>query len=292
MRPVLFVLLLVTAACRTSRSAPQQAALDDLVVLTSGERIAGRVLTENTTEVVIAQRWGTFTFHREQVQSVSRQAVAAEVVQKSATHRLPTFSAFIGAVTTRWTTTVHQIPATVIDEGVLRHVPYISHQAGSIELNVYGDPDAPSGIEVGLKSPSDSDKQELRSFIAGVLPQPADQQTAGALPLDAAQVESAGLSFEVTPDSAPDAFGAWWISVYDVAALDASRASADELQAIAAEQATPSSGWAGYHSSYRPWRRPPAPRVYVRGFTRSRGLYIPGPPLPRVLPRPPRPRFP
>jgi hypothetical protein len=209
-------------------------------------------------------------------------------VEPSATHRLPQFAAVIGAVSTRWTTTLQQVPATVVDEGVLRHVPYVSHRAGNVEINVYGDPEAPSCIEVGLKAPSEADKQDLRGFIAGVLPQPADQQTAAGLALDAAKVESAGLTFEVTPDTAPDAYGAWWVSIYDVAALDASRASADELQAIAAEQASQQSGWVGYHPSYRPWRRPPAPRVYVRGFTRSRGLYVPAPRLPRLLPRPPR----
>lgn len=276
------------AGCRTVAPAPQQAPLDDLVILEGGERVQGRVLTENATEVVVAQRWGTFTFARAQVQSVSRQAVAAEVVQKSASHRLPSFAVVIGAVSTRWTTTVQQIPATVIDEGVLRHVPYVSHRAGNVELNVYGDPDAPSAIEVGLKTPTDADKQDLRGFIAGVLPQPADQQTASGLQLDAAKIDSTGLTFEVTPDTAPDAFGAWWVSIYDVAALDASRASADELQQVATEQESQASGWNGYHRTYRPWRRPPAPRVYVRGYSRRGGIYVPGPPLPRLLPRPPR----
>ena len=288
---IVLVLPLFAAACRSTPAAPQQQPLEDLVVLANGERIAGRVLTENANEVVIAQRWGTFTFERAQVQSVSRQAVAAEVAQKSDSHRLPQFSAVIHAVSAKWTTSLQQIPATVIDEGVLRHVPYVSHRAGNVELNVYGDPDAPSGVEVGLKGPSDADKADLRAFIASVLPQPADQQTAAGLPLDAANVDSAGLTFEVTPDSAPDAYGAWWISVYDVAALDRSRASADELQAIAAEQASQGSGWSGYHPSYRPWRRPPTPRVYVRSYTRRRGIYVPGPPLPRFVPRPPRPSF-
>jgi len=285
---VTLFLLMLLAACRTSRPPPRQAPLDDLVVLTSGERIAGRVLTDTPQEVAVAQRWGTFTFAREQVQSVTRQAVAAEVVQRSESHRLPSFSAVIHALTSRWTTTVQQVPATVIDVGVLRHVPYVSHRAGNVELNVYGDPEAPSGIEIGLKGPSDADKQDLRAFIASVLPQPADQQTAAGLALDAAQVDGSGLTFEVTPDTAPDAFGAWWVSVYDAAALEASRASADELQQIAAEQASAQSGWSGYHSGYRPWRRPPAPRVYVRSYTRNRGIYLPGPPLPRLVPRPPR----
>ncbi len=289
MRTVI-VLVLLSMGCRTTRAVSREQALDDLVVLRSGERIQGRVLTENEREVAIAQRWGSFTFAREQVQSVSRSAVAAEVVEKNDEQRLPSFSTVIHALTARWTTTVQQVPATVVDVGVLRHVPYISHRAGNVELNVYGDPEAPSGIEVGLKAPTDADKQELRAFIASVLPQPEDQQTASSLSLDATQVASGSLSFEVTPDNAPDAYGAWWVSVYDVAALDASRASAEEQQQIVAEQTSARSGWSGYHPSYRPWRRPAAPRVYVRSYSysRPRRVYVPGPPLPPFVPRPPR----
>ncbi|MBL8953232.1 MAG: hypothetical protein JNK82_20810 [Myxococcaceae bacterium] len=289
-RFALFCVVVMLAGCRTTRTVSRETAFDDLIVLTSGERLQGRVLTENTTEVSIAQRWGTFTFARDQVQSVSRKAVAADVIERSDSHRLPPFSAVIQALNARWSTTVQQVPATVIDVGVLRHVPYLSHRAGNVELNVYGDPEAPSGIEVGLKGPTDADKQELRAFIAGLLPQPKDQQTAAGLALDAAQVEAEGLSFEVTPDNAPDAFGAWWISVYDVPALDAARASADEQQQIVAEQTSAQSGWSGYHPTYRPWRRAPAPRVYVRSYSysRPRRIYVPGPPLPRLVPRPPR----
>jgi hypothetical protein len=47
--------------------------------------------------------------------------------------------------------TAHQIPATVIDVGRLSYVPYSSFQIGDDrELNVYGDPDAPACVEIGL----------------------------------------------------------------------------------------------------------------------------------------------
>lgn len=43
-----------------------------------------------------------------------------------------------------------QIPATVIDKGVLRNVPYKSYRAGDYEVNVYGDPDQPARVEIGV----------------------------------------------------------------------------------------------------------------------------------------------
>src|SRR5207249_3122550 len=45
---------------------------------------------------------------------------------------------------------LEQIPATVIDKGILKNVPYLSHRSGDYEFNVYGDPEAPSGIEIGI----------------------------------------------------------------------------------------------------------------------------------------------
>jgi hypothetical protein len=49
-----------------------------------------------------------------------------------------------------WITSLRQIPATVVDKGVMRNVPYLSFQSGDYELNVYGDPDNPAGVEIGI----------------------------------------------------------------------------------------------------------------------------------------------
>jgi hypothetical protein len=39
-----------------------------------------------------------------------------------------------------------QVPAVVIEQGVFRHVPYLSYQAGAVEVNVYGPAERPAAI--------------------------------------------------------------------------------------------------------------------------------------------------
>ncbi len=54
------------------------------------------------------------------------------------------------AASKSYLTNLVQIPSTVIDNGVFRNVPYKSYRAGDYEMNVYGDPVQPAGVEVGV----------------------------------------------------------------------------------------------------------------------------------------------
>jgi predicted RNA-binding Zn-ribbon protein involved in translation (DUF1610 family) len=131
-----------------------------------------------------------------------------------------------------WARGLQQIPATVIDKGVLRHIPYKSFRTGDYEINIYGDPDHPSGLEVGIYKSliqSQDAKNQCMEFMAAVLNDPADRTMLKSLKLTQDIQIRDGLSFEVTPETAEDAYGGWWISVYDPAALDRSRASPQEL---------------------------------------------------------------
>src|SRR5262249_52131303 len=55
------------------------------------------------------------------------------------------------------------------------------------------------------------------------------------------------LTFEITPETAPDAYGGWWVSIYDEALLDQSRATEKELKAITVLR--PKFGVAGAYAS-------------------------------------------
>ena len=60
-----------------------------------------------------------------------------------------------------------EIPATVIDVGDFKNVPYKSFRVNNeVELNIYGDPENPAGVELGIYGPR-SDKQSCgRLFCA------------------------------------------------------------------------------------------------------------------------------
>lgn len=116
------------------------------------------------------------------------------------------------------------------------------------------------------------------------------------------------LTFEVTPPTAEDSYGGWWVSVYDEAELDSSRASPTELEDItvakkdvAASEAGPAAGGSPNPLvGAAPGQTPtggasptPGPgawtaddlkaarpgggsgdRVYVHGYTRKDGTYV------------------
>lgn len=201
-----------------------------------------------------------------------------------------------------WATNLKQIPATVIDVGNLRFVPYVSYRCGEdYEVNVYGDPEAPSGVEIGVYRSllsSEQAKDNCLTFIRSVLGDSVDAAIVGVLDRQQDLVTRKGLTIEITPPTGEDAYGGWWISVYDVSALDAARASKTELaditvpkKSVAASdtnQANDPSVWTSsdipYSRSNNPTTQPSdvdtgsggynGGDVYVRGYYRKDGTYV------------------
>jgi hypothetical protein len=122
---------------------------------------------------------------------------------------------------------LEQIPATVVDKGPLRNVPYLSYRAGDVEVNAYGDPDRPACLEIGIFGDA-ARRPAARDALAALVG--ADL---GDLNLSKDKRSRGGWTYEITPETAPDAYGAWWVSVYDTKALDAARASDAEMKEVA-----------------------------------------------------------
>jgi hypothetical protein len=152
-----------------------------------------------------------------------------------------------------WVNNLRQIPATVIDKGVMRNVPYLSFQSGDYELNVYGDPDNPAGVEIGVYRSLLSDetaKKRCIEFISEMLPNQTRRAALQKLDLKKDSATSDGMTIEITPPTDEDAYGGWWVSAYYVTALDYFRATPAEIAAITVPKSIPSaspqadaSGW-------------------------------------------------
>jgi hypothetical protein len=210
-----------------------------------------------------------------------------------AKRRLPALDRCVAAmIGSAWASEVRQIPATVIDKGILRNVPYASYRSGDYEMNVYGDPEAPVCVEIGIYGDlltSEEAKANCREFLKSVLPARDDGELLECLELAAARKVRAGLTFEITPETAEDAYGGWWVSVYDEKALDASRASAAELGAISEKveeirarppasppKAAAVTSWSGTdlaRSRRLTQSHSTAPRVFARSFHRHHGTF-------------------
>ncbi len=135
-----------------------------------------------------------------------------------------------------WAKGLKQIPSTVIDKGVLKNVPYTSYRAGGeYELNVYGDPDAPACFEIGitgllLKNPDA--KRNCYDIVSAILNDSAAIAFLKSLKPEGDKKVRNGVTYEITPPTAEDAYGGWWISLYSEALLDKSRASDAEMAKI------------------------------------------------------------
>ena len=100
---------------------------------------------------------------------------------------------------------LHAVPASVVELGVFKDVPYQSFSNGNVELNAYGDPGDLVGLEAGSRNEDPALQQCLISFIAAQALTGADQQRVLRFTPAPALDAQPGLTVEVTPRTAPDA---------------------------------------------------------------------------------------
>ena len=129
-----------------------------------------------------------------------------------------------------------EIPATVIDVADFKNVPYKSFRVNEdVELNIYGDPENPAGVELGIYDPRSFDKKQrklLRAYLAGFLTTREEIAALYALGLDKGKTQVGNIVIEITPANAFDAYGAWWVSLYNPKELNKVRLSDAEYQRL------------------------------------------------------------
>jgi hypothetical protein len=177
-----------------------------------------------------------------------------------------------------WGADLKQIPATVIEVGELASVPYLSFAGTDVELNVYGDPEKPAGIEVGTKSDSPETRAAVKAFIAGLLNE-TDRKPLDTIP-EGQEVTADGMTLEITPPTATDGFGAWWVTASHPVGIQSARASVGEMNEMAlasdedfnAAVAIPDVGTHPGFFKYQRFR-PSGKRVYATSYFKKDGVY-------------------
>ncbi len=270
----------------------------DKLTLKSGRIYEGRIVGESDSEIKLLKDGITIGFNPNQIEKIEREPVEAAPNAMPDAEKM--LAAALAVAPEEWV----QIPATVIDEGVLRNVPYLSYRAGKLELNIYGDPEAPAGVEIGIYGANTSTpfKRKLVAFVAEV----TTAEFTESFNLDADKKRLGSIDYEVTPPTAPDAYGAWWISAYDMTRLESARLADTELNEITVKRAeiarlvAKEAALAAEQRRVAAWSaadlaravRPvvtssstvtsaPEPsyntgRVYVRGYYRKNGTYVNG----------------
>ncbi len=178
---------------------------------------------------------------------------------------------------------VKEIPATMIDNGVFKNVPYKSFRVNNdIELNIYGDPADPAAIEMGIygwKKNNAKLRRTLRGYLAGFLTTREEIAALYSLDMNEGTAQAGNITLEITPSNAPDAYGAWWISLYNPSALAKVRLSDAEYAKITCphEEITDRRGRVRPHiwskadlaMSEKARDADDSTRVLLRGFYRS-----------------------
>lgn len=231
MKKHLSILLVCLSTCLFSASQ----VFGDTLVMLNNSTVSGTVIQTNGDDMLLLMDYAAFNFSRANIKKIKTEPTKA--VELSSTNRLSDFKHLVLFLSQQtWATNLSPIPATVIDKGILRNVPYSSFRCGQdYEVNVYGDLDHPAGIEIGVyrKLLEDgSAKSNCVKFISNLLSQSADKEIVQGLGLKKDLKTRDELTFEVTPPTDEDAYNGWWVSIYSEQKLNLARASGAELKQI------------------------------------------------------------
>lgn len=210
----------------------------DTIVLKDGRTVKGLIIKNSADAVLLQEEFGEKSYPKSEIVRI-RDEADIEILFTDV-HRkgdLPSWRVIANDLRTHdEIKSLVEIPATTITAGVFKNVPYKSFRVNrDIELNIYGDPNDPSGIELGIygwKKSSTKLRSMLRSYLAGFLTTRQEIAALYGLNLKSSLATAGDITFEVTPPDAEDAYGAWWISLFNQKDLDALRLSDAEYAAL------------------------------------------------------------
>jgi len=226
-------LLLVPALCAATAFAAGDDAFKapDSLVLKDGRTVRGLIVKNSVDSVLLQEEFGENLYPKKDILRIRDEAdiniLFTDISRKA---DLPSWRVIANDLRMiDRIRSVVAIPATAIDNGEFRNVPYISFRVNEmVELNIYGDPNDPAGLELGIygrHSGDDKLRKRLRSYLAGFLTTREEIAALYSLDLKGGSKKAGDITVEITPKSAPDAYGAWWISLYSMKDLDAVRLS-------------------------------------------------------------------
>ena len=201
----------------------------DSILLKDGSTQSG-VIVKNTAEAVfLQQRYQISEFPKSGIVRIFDGVdVGMEFTEAEKKGDLPSWRVMVNDIRNNDAIkSLRQIPATLIDNGYLKNVPYLSFRINDyIEMNVYGNPDDPAAIEFGVYgklASSDKLRRTLRSFMAGFLSSREEVAAIYSIPFSGGEKSAGDFRIRITPASAPDAYRAWWICLYNPKTLEGAR---------------------------------------------------------------------
>jgi len=213
----------------TARATDDSFQAPDSIVLKDGRTIRGLIIKNAVDTILVQEEFGERTYPKSEIVRVLDEPDTAtyftELISKGT---LPSWRVIANDLRTHdQIKSVVQIPATTVTIGNFRNVPYLSFLVNrDIQLNIYGDPNRPAGVELGIYGSRKNNvklHETLRAYFAGFLGSREEVAALYKIGLKEGKATAGTISFEVTPPTAPDSEGAWWVSLYNLKSLAAVR---------------------------------------------------------------------
>lgn len=220
------------------RAAETATRFPDTLILKGGREVHGLILKNTAKDVLIQERYGEFTYPKSEiVRILDEPDVGIEYADAFRKGELPSWRVIVNDLRTNDAVkSFMEIPAVRVETGEFRNVPYKSFRInGFIELNIYGDPEKPAGIELGiygLRQGVGELRRTLRSYLAGFLTSREEVAALYDIDFRGGSRQVGDLTFEITPHTADDAFGAWWVGMHNRRMIEDVRLDEQEYAAI------------------------------------------------------------
>ncbi len=206
----------------------------DEILLKSGKLLTGTIVAQSKDQVFIKIGQGNAFFNKKAITRIYDDITNKRpVTEMLARDQLPPWWIPLSDLYSEdWVNSVTSIPATTIESGIFAGVPYLSFRINKVyELNIYGDPEKPAGIEIGFYGRGlhgRDARKRCRQFMASYLSDLRQIKALYAMDATGGGETLDGIRIEITPPQALDSQGGWWITLYKPEAV---RAAARKVSA-------------------------------------------------------------
>jgi hypothetical protein len=217
----------------------------DVVVLQSGAVITGNILQQDANGILLQTKYCTYRYPLNSISDVKKEAASAPHVSSNG-QIIPDWAQIISILATNsWAAGLKQVPATMIETGTFKNVPYVSFRCGDggYEMNIYGDLNHPAAVQIGAMNylhQTALEKSNCVNFACSVLEDAAVRKTIRNLNFDQKDTgQNGGMTVQTILPGEWGSYGGWWVSVQNDNALASAQASEAEILAIAQSRVAP-----------------------------------------------------
>src|SRR5450432_3462687 len=139
----------------------------DVVVLQSGVVLTGNILQQDANGLLLQTESGTYRYPLALIKEVKKEAATAPHVSNNG-QVIPDWAQIVSILATNgWAAGLKQVPATMIETGNFKNVPYVSFRSGDggYEINIYGDLNHPAAVQIGAMNYQHQTAQEKSNCV-------------------------------------------------------------------------------------------------------------------------------